>query len=58
MVWFGGEQCWLPRQVEKYLGLPVSSQENLAKLNDDGKSFKTIANYIETNQQELFTWGE
>ena len=39
----------LPDAVKKRLALSASKQETLIGLNDSGKRFSTIANYIEEN---------
>ena len=60
----GGKKEDLPKDVMKWAGIgnsmgafttdnPIYDQYNLADLNDIGKKFKTIANIIEKNYEQL-----
>ena len=61
---FGGKKEDLPKDVMKWAGIsnsmgafttgnPIYEQYNLADLNDTGRKFKTIANIIEKNYEQL-----
>lgn len=61
---FGGQKEQLPKEVMKWAGIhnsmgefttddPVYNQYNLADLNDTGRKFKTIADIIEKNYDQL-----
>jgi hypothetical protein len=61
---FGGKKEDLPKDVMKWAGIgnsmgefttddPVYDQYNLADLNDTGRKFKTIADIIEKNYEQL-----
>ena len=60
----GGKKEDLPKDVMKWAGIsnsmgafttdnPIYDQYNLADLNDTGRKFKTIANIIEKNYEQL-----
>lgn len=52
-VWDGEEytECdeYLPLDIGKIIGLELPMQEKLARMNDNGKSFEEIADFIEEN---------
>ena len=61
---FGGKRDDLPKEVMKWSGIgnsmgsftidnPIHDQYNLADLNDTGRKFKTIADIIEKNYEQL-----
>jgi hypothetical protein len=55
---FDGKGSWLPERVTKWLGLhdacgKPDSGPALTELNDMGKSFSEIADYIEEHAEEL-----
>lgn len=50
---FAGETQIPPKKVLRWAGLGELEAEVIADLNDDNKSFKQIANYIENNQEIL-----
>lgn len=45
----GPQSAGLPEYTRKLINLPRLEQSLLIKMNDDGSSFKKIANYIEKN---------
>ena len=46
---FARARTMLPTKVAKYFGISKRRQLNLAEMNDDGQSFKKIADYMEKN---------
>ncbi len=50
-IFFDGEENFelLPENLRKKIGLTKTGQKKLALMNDNGKSFKEIANWIRTN---------
>lgn len=44
---FDGEYGYLPPELRERIGLPGDEQEHLTVLNDSGKTFAEIADYIE-----------
>jgi hypothetical protein len=55
---YAGEEDVLPKRVRVWLGLNTNAghfgNESLAKLNDSGKTFKEIADIIESEPDGLF----
>lgn len=54
---FDGERKALPVSVQQWLGVkednPTANGESLAELNDAGKDFEEIADFIEEHAEEL-----
>lgn len=46
---FNGDPSLLPKSFRAKIGLDEEAQDDLARMNDVGKSFKTIANWIKKN---------
>lgn len=58
-VTFAGENATLPKKVQRWAGLRddevffEEKSSTIPQLNDNGTSFKTIANLIEKNQDKI-----
>lgn len=46
---FDGDPALLPESFRRKVGLDEEAQDKLISMNDNGKRFKTIANWIEKN---------
>ena len=48
------EESFLSKEARRKLGLTIDGQQQLAQLNDNGKTFKAIAKEIKDNPEEYF----